>query len=150
MHMFISLINHSITSSTFADRHSYPRKSMQNLKTISPTTGTKTSHVSCPSIASTDISAMTHDALLLDRDAANRALDFYLSDTPPLAKMTSAIIASHDGVKLKATLAHASQVLRQAGGTLHGLPNEELISVMHLIEVAQSCVDTSLDRLIRR
>ena len=64
--------------------------------------------------------------------------------------MTSAIIASHDGVKLKATLAHASQVLRQAGGPLHGLPNEELISVMHLIEVAQSCIDTSLDRLISR
>ena len=122
---------------------------MQNFKTMSPMTGTETSHVCRPS-TTTDLSPMTHDALLLDRDAANRALDFYLSDTPPLAKTTSPIIATHDGVKLKATLAHASDVLRQAGGALNGLPNEQLISVMHLMEMAKSCVDTSLDRLISR
>ena len=122
---------------------------MQNFKKNSPTSSTETAHGCGPS-TTMDLSPVTHDTLLLDRDAANRALDFYLSDTPPLANTTSAIIATHDGVSLKAALAHASDVLRQAGATLNGLPKEQLVSVMHLIEMAKSCVDTSLDRLISR
>lgn len=122
---------------------------MQNFKKISPTCSTDSAR-DCGSSTTTDFKAMTHKALVLDRDAVNRAVDFYLSDMPPLANSTPAILATHDGVTLKAVLAHASDVLRQAGAALNGLPKEQMISVMHLIDMAKSCVDTSLDRLVCR
>lgn len=121
---------------------------MQHVTTISPTSSNETARACRPSVT-IDLTTMTYEALLLDRDAANRALDFYLSDTSSSANSTAAIIASHDGASLKAALAHASDVLRQAGA-LNGLPKEQQVSVMHLIEMAKSCVDTSLNRLISR
>ena len=122
---------------------------MQDFKKLSPTSSTDTARDCVPS-TTTDLTAMTYKALLLDRDAANRAVDFYLSDMPPLSNSTPAIIATHDGITLKAALAHASDVLRQAGAALNGLPKEQMISVMHLIDMAKSCVDTSLDKLVSR
>ena len=122
---------------------------MQDFKKLSPTSSTDTAR-DCVASTTTDLTAMTYKALVLDRDAANRAVDFYLSDMPPLANSTPAILATHDGVTLKAVLAHASDVLRQAGVALNGLPKEQMISVMHLIDMAKSCVDTSLDKLVSR
>ena len=122
---------------------------MQNVKTLSPTSNTETTRVCGPSIT-TNLTAMTFNTLRLNRDAANRALDFYLSDTSPLTNSTSAISATHDGASLKATLAHTSDVLRQAGDALNGLPKEQLISVMHLIDMAKFYIDTSVEKLLSR
>ena len=122
---------------------------MQNFNTLSSTCSTKTARV-CGASITTDLTSMTFDALLLDRDAANRAMDFYLPDTSSLTNSTSAMSATRDGASLKATLAHTSHVLRQAGEALNGLPKEQLISVMHLIDMAKFYIDTSLEKLVSR
>lgn len=122
---------------------------MQDFKKLSPTSSTDTAR-NCVASTTTDLTAMTYKALVLDRDAANRAVDFYLSDTTAFTNSTSAIGDTQEGASLKATLAHTSDVLRQAGNALHGLPKLQLISVMHLIDMARFYIDTSLEKLVSR
>ena len=73
------------------------------------------------------------DALSLDRAATDRALDY---------------------VNLEAALAQASDLLRcagasasEAGNGLSGHPRHLVLSVMHLVELANAYVDKSLDGL---
>ena len=93
-------------------------------------------------------------AQLLDRAAANRALDYYLLDFKPPRQVATVTYAIPDSVDLEAALAQASDLLRcagvcanEAGNGLSGPARDLVLSVMHLVELAKGYVDTSLDTL---
>ena len=88
----------------------------------------------------------------LDRAAANRALDYYLTDHKPACSAGSSTYAISSSVNLEAALAQASDLLRcavasasEAGDGLCGLARDRVLSVMHLVELARAYVDKSLD-----
>ena len=90
----------------------------------------------------------------LDRAAANRALDYYLTDHRPVRIAGSCTYAIPSGVNLEAALAQASDLLRcagasasEAGNGLSGHTRDLVLSVMHLVELAKGYVDKSLDTL---
>ena len=90
----------------------------------------------------------------LDRAAANRALDYYLTDHKPACSAGSSTYAISSSVNLEAALAQASDLLRcagacanEAGNGLSGPARDLVLSVMHLVELAKGYVDKSLDTL---
>ena len=90
----------------------------------------------------------------LDRAAANRALDYYLTDHRPVRIAGSCTYAIPNNVNLEAALAQASDLLRcagasasEAGNGLSGHTRHLVLSVMHLVELAREHVDKSLDGL---
>ena len=90
----------------------------------------------------------------LDRAAANRALDYYLTDHRPVRIAGSCTYAIPNSVNLEAALAQASDLLRcagasasEAGNGLSGHTRHLVLSVMHLVELAREHVDKSLDGL---
>ncbi|MFP3516482.1 DUF3077 domain-containing protein [Pseudomonas sp. SIMBA_077] len=92
---------------------------------------------------------------LLDRAAANRALDFYLQDHKPARHAGLTTYAIPDSVNLEAGLAQASDLLRcmvasasEAGNGLSGKQRDVVLSIVHLAELARAYVDKSLDSLI--
>jgi len=92
---------------------------------------------------------------LLDRAAADRALDYYLQNHKPLRHVDQATYAISDSVNLEAALAQASDLLRclvasanEAGNGLSGSQRDRVLSLAYLAELAKSYVDTSLDRLV--
>lgn len=94
------------------------------------------------------------DALLLDRAAADRALDFYLPNTAALQFSASAITTIQDSANLQTALSRASDLLRgagalanEAGHDLNGMQRDLVLSVMDMLEMAKRYVDTSLDGL---
>ena len=94
------------------------------------------------------------DALSLDRAATDRALDYYLLNHKPPRHVDQATYAIPDSVNLEAALAQASDLLRCAGASaseagygLSGHPRHLVLSVMHLVELANAYVDKSLDGL---
>ena len=94
------------------------------------------------------------DSQSLDRAAVSRALDYYLHDHKPARPISTAIFAIPDSVNSEAALAQASDLLRcagasasEAGNGLSGHPRHLVLSVMHLVELANAYVDKSLDGL---
>ena len=88
----------------------------------------------------------------LDRAAANRALDYYLTDHRPVRIAGSCTYAIPNSVNLEAALAQASDLLRcagasasEAGNGLSGHQRHLVLSLVHLAELAQAYVDKSLD-----
>ena len=97
------------------------------------------------------------DQQLLDRAAADRALNYYLQDHKPIRHVDTATYAICDSVNFEAALAQASDLLRYAGASaseagngLSGQPRDLMMSVMHLVELAKAYVDKSLDGLAMR
>ena len=93
--------------------------------------------------------------VLLDRAAAERALDFYLLEPKPPRHVDLATYVIPDSVNLEAALAQASDLLRcmvasasEAGNGLSGNQRDVVLSIGHLAELAKTFVDTSLDRLV--
>ena len=91
----------------------------------------------------------------LDRAAANRALDYYLTDHRPVRIAGSCTYAIPNSVNLEAALAQASDLLRcmgatanEAGNGLHGAQRDVVLSIVHLAELARAYVDKSLDCLV--
>ena len=91
----------------------------------------------------------------LDRAAANRALDYYLTDHKPACSAGSSTYAISSSVNLEAALAQASDLLRcmgatasEAGNGLNGSPRDVVLSIVHLAELAKAYVDKSLDCLV--
>ena len=106
-----------------------------------------------PSLPATPEDAASN-VLLLDRAAANRALDFYLPNSENLQFSASAITTFQDSANLQAALSHASDLLRcaealaiEAGNGLSGMQRDMVLSVMDIVEMAKRYVDTSLDGL---
>ena len=90
----------------------------------------------------------------LDRAAANRALDYYLTDHKPACSAGSSTYAISSSVNLEAALAQASDLLRcvgasasEAGNGLSGHSRDLVLSILHLAELAKAYVDKSLDGL---
>lgn len=97
--------------------------------------------------------AASHE-LSLDRVAANRALDFYLLGHKPSRHAAPSAYAIPDSVNSEAALAQASDLLRclgasaiEAGNGLSGHQRHLVLSLVHLVELAQAYVDKSLDSL---
>ena len=91
---------------------------------------------------------------LLDRAAAERALNYYLQNHKPLRPLGTALFAIPHSVNSEAALAQASDLLRcagacanEAGNGLSGPSRDLVLSVMHLVELAKGYVDKSLDTL---
>ena len=91
---------------------------------------------------------------LLDRAAAERALNYYLQNHKPYRPIGTAMLATPDSVNSEAALAQASDLLRCAGACaneaengLSGPSRDLVLSVMHLVELAKGYVDKSLDTL---
>ncbi|MGE6442967.1 DUF6124 family protein [Pseudomonas bubulae] len=91
---------------------------------------------------------------LLDRAAAERALNYYLQNHKPLRPLGTALFAIPHSVDSEAALAQASDLLRcagacanEAGNGLSGPARDLVLSVMHLVELAKGYVDKSLDTL---
>ena len=89
---------------------------------------------------------------LLDRAAAERALNYYLQNHKPYRPIGTAMLAIPDSVNSEAALAQASDLLRcagasasEAGNGLSGHTRHLVLSVMHLVELARAYVDKSLD-----
>ena len=94
------------------------------------------------------------DPQLLDRAAADRALDYYLHGHKPTRPVDTTTYAIANSVNLEAALAQASDLLRcagasasEAGNGLSGHTRHLVLSVMHLVELAREHVDKSLDGL---
>ena len=92
---------------------------------------------------------------LLDRAAAERALNYYLQNHKPYRPIGTAMLAIPDSVNSEAALAQASDLLRCAGACaneaengLSGPSRDLVLSVMHLVELAKGYVDKSLDTLV--
>ena len=92
------------------------------------------------------------DPQLLDRAAANRALDYYLHGHKPTRPVDTTTYAIANSVNLEAALAQASDLLRcagasasEAGNGLSGHSRSLVLSCMHLVELAKAYVDKSLD-----
>ena len=105
-----------------------------------------------PPVTSPD--AVERTSQLLDRAAADRALDYYLHNHKPPRHMDQAMYAIPGSVNLEAALAQASDLLRcmvasasEAGNGLSGHTRHLVLSVMHLVELAREHVDKSLDGL---
>jgi hypothetical protein len=88
---------------------------------------------------------------LKDCPAACRALDFLLCGTPPAATKGEPFVPRNDLGTLEA-LNHASELLRCAAATayesadaLKGGQRDLAFSVVHMITMARSMVDSSLD-----
>ena len=95
--------------------------------------------------------ADSHDPLL-DRAAAERALNYHLQNHKPLRPVGTALYAIPDSVNSEAALAQASDLLRcagasasEAGNGLSGHSRSLVLSCMHLVELAKAYVDKSLD-----
>ena len=95
------------------------------------------------------------DPQLLDRAAANRALDYYLHGHKPSRPVDTTTYAIANSVNLEAALAQASDLLRcmgatanEAGNGLHGAQRDVVLSIVHLAELARAYVDKSLDCLV--
>ncbi|MFJ2331682.1 DUF6124 family protein [Pseudomonas helleri] len=95
------------------------------------------------------------DEPLLDRAAANRALDFYLHEPKPARPVIPVTYVIPDSVNLEAALAQASDLLRcagasanEAGNGMHGDARDLVLSIGHLVTMARAYVDKSLDGLI--
>ena len=95
------------------------------------------------------------DPQLLDRAAANRALDYYLHGHKPTRPVDTTTYAIPNSVNLEAALAQASDLLRcmgatanEAGNGLHGAQRDVVLSIVHLAELARAYVDKSLDCLV--
>ena len=91
---------------------------------------------------------------LLDRAAADRALNYYLQNHAPAHPVANATYAIHDSVNLEAALAQASDLLRcmgasasEAGNGLSGMQRDLVLSIAYLAELAKAYVDRSLDSL---
>ncbi len=96
----------------------------------------------------------TSDLLLLDRAAADRALDFYLSDTAQLHLSASAITTLKDSVNLQAALGCASDLLHCAGrsanevsNALSGVQRDHALLLINMVETARQYIESSLDGL---
>ncbi|WP_409498207.1 DUF6124 family protein [Pseudomonas fragi] len=94
----------------------------------------------------TFVSAPT-DELLQDRAAAKRALNFYLRDTPAPAA----------GTRIEDALVQACGLLRcasasavEASNHLEGAQRDLVLSVLHLVDMATTQVDISLNILAAR
>lgn len=94
------------------------------------------------------------DRLLLDRAAADRALDFYLSDTAQLKLTSSAITTFKDSADLQVALSCASDLLRSAGrsakevsNTLKGVQRDHALLLISMVEIARQYIEGSLDGL---
>ena len=105
-----------------------------------------------PPVTSPD--AVERTSQLLDRAAADRALDYYLHSHKPPRHMDQAMYAIPGSVNLEAALAQASDLLRcagasasEAGNGLSGHSRSLVLSCMHLVELAKAYVDKSLDGL---
>ena len=105
-----------------------------------------------PSFTLQDAAQCTPESL--DRAAANRALDYYLTDHRPVRIAGSCTYAIPNSVNLEAALAQASDLLRCAGASaneagkgLSGLQRDLVLSVTHLVELAKAYVDKSLGGL---
>jgi len=92
---------------------------------------------------------------LLDRAAANRALDYYLQDHKPPRQVGLATYAIPDNLNLEASLAQASDLLRcmvasasEVGNGLSGKQRDVVLSIVHLAELARAYVDKSLNSLV--
>ena len=92
------------------------------------------------------------DLQLLDRAAADRALNYYFPDPKPDRPVVTALYSIPDGVNLEAALAQASELLRCAGATaseagngLDGAARDRVLSIAYLLELAKAYVDKSLD-----
>ena len=99
--------------------------------------------------------AVPCDPQLLDRAAANRALDYYLHGHKPTRPVDTTTYAIANSVNLEAALAQASDLLRcmgatanEAGNGLHGAQRDVVLSIVHLAELARAYVDKSLDCLV--
>ena len=106
-----------------------------------------------PPVTSPD--AVERTSQLLDRAAADRALDYYLHSHKPPRHMDQAMYAIPGSVNLEAALAQASDLLRcagacanEAGNGLSGPARDLVLSVMHLVELAKGYVDKLLDTLV--
>ena len=94
------------------------------------------------------------DSLLLDRAAADRALDFYLPNTTALQLSSSALLTVPNRARLQTALILASDLLRcagvkasEAGNGLSGRQRDRILSMINMVDMARCYVDTSLDTL---
>ncbi|MCT8954861.1 DUF3077 domain-containing protein [Pseudomonas lundensis] len=94
------------------------------------------------------------DPQLLDRAAANRALDYYLHGHKPSRPVDTTTYAIANSVNLEAALAQASDLLRcagasatEAGNGMSGPARDLVLSITHLVALAKAYVDKSLDSL---
>ena len=103
------------------------------------------------------VTALDTDAsadLLLDRAAADRALNHYLLIPPAPSPAKTVTYSICDSVSLEASLVEVSGLLRcagasvsEAGNSLSGTQRDLVLSVLHLVDLARAYVDKSLDGL---
>lgn len=94
------------------------------------------------------------DDPLLDRVAADRALNYYLLDNQPRSSASIATYTINENVNLETAMAEASSLLRcastsasEASHSLCGAPHDMVLSILHLVDLAKAYVDKSLDGL---
>lgn len=91
------------------------------------------------------------DTLVLDRAAADRALDFYLPDTSLLDVSPSAITTLKDSANLQAALSCASDLLRcaarsanEVSNALKGVQRDLALQIINRVEKARQHIENSL------
>ena len=107
-----------------------------------------------PDPPASPLNAAASDDLLLDRAAADRALNHYLLTPPPTPQAVAATYVICDSVSLETSLLETSSLLRCAsasaselGNGLSGQHRDVALSIMHLVDLAKAYADKSLDNL---
>ncbi|SEM68188.1 Protein of unknown function [Pseudomonas sp. ok272] len=85
--------------------------------------------------------------------AAQRALDYYLKPSVSALDIEAAFFEINPNISREEALVHASDLLRCAAATAYESANNRLgtsrdlaLSVVHMIDMAKTMVDGSLDR----
>jgi hypothetical protein len=89
-----------------------------------------------------------------DRDAINRALDFYLDPKPAKPRQPSTMFLVHPGVDTESLLAHACESLASASAMasnfaneLNGLQRSTALAIQQIVMLAELAVNRALDRV---
>ncbi|WP_166359378.1 DUF6124 family protein [Pseudomonas akapageensis] len=92
--------------------------------------------------------------VLIDSDAARRALDYYLNPTPAGQEDDEPLMfTARDGLTTAQAMTHAYALLRCAAATayesadsLQGARRDLAFSVMHMINLARAMVERTLNK----
>ena len=107
-----------------------------------------------PDPPASPLNVAASDDLLLDRAAADRALNHYLLTPPPTPQAVAATYVICDSVSLETSLLETSSLLRCASASASELANglsgqyrDVALSIMHLVDLGRAYADKSLDNL---
>lgn len=107
-----------------------------------------------PDPPASPLNVAASDDLLLDRAAADRALNHYLLTPAPTPQAVAATYVICDSVSLETSLLETSSLLRCASASASELANglsgqyrDVVLSIMHLVDLGRAYADKSLDNL---